>query len=140
MEVATEPGPSSSSREVIVMPFQLFPTEDRGLSADNWWKGFGKQAKNKRRGKSGTCPLLIPSAAAFSVRFRLLFLQPALEGLVLQAFTELWWGFSGTRTKPNIALLRMRTMGCFWCGKEEKEQERRSGMQSDYCQGSLLMR
>lgn len=27
-----------------------------------------------------------------------------------------------------------------WERREEKEQERRSGRQSDYCQGSLLMR
>lgn len=104
--------------------------EGRGLSADSWWRGFGKQTKNKRRRKSGTRPLLIHSAAEFSVRFRhpCLFLQPPLEGLVLQAFTELCWGFSGMCTKLNVAVLRRRTMGCFCCRKGEKRKRKNGGL------------
>lgn len=58
-----------SSWEVTVMPFQFFPTTRRqGVFADSWQRGFGKQTKNKRRGKLGTGPLLI-HPFKFSVRF-----------------------------------------------------------------------
>lgn len=59
-----------SSWEVTVMPLQFFPTTRRQVVfSDSWQRRFGKQTKNKRRGKFGTGPLLI-HLFKFSVRFR----------------------------------------------------------------------
>lgn len=119
-----------SSWEVTVMPFHFFPTT-RGqvVFADSWQRGFGKQRKNKRRGKFGTGPLLI-NLFKFSVRFRcpcFYFCSLCLRDWFSRLSLWTVLGLLECAQSWHIDVLRM-TMGCFCCKKGEKKKFRNGGL------------